>query len=69
MKNKKTNYQVTIGYRAVITVPVKADSEEEAKEKGLAEFAKSRTFGKCNLEDDNYKVQGCLNMDETWNAI
>lgn len=30
-----TNYQITIGYRAVITVDVKAKSEAEAKKKAI----------------------------------
>jgi ribosomal protein L21 len=31
----KSNYQVTIGYKAVITVDITAGSEEEAKKKAI----------------------------------
>ena len=36
-----TNYQITIGYKAVICVDVKADSEEEGKKKALEIFVKN----------------------------
>lgn len=67
---KKTDFQVTIGYKAVLTVNVKADTEEEAKTKSMKEFENYRHFGKnINIEDDNYKTQGVLNMTETWNML
>lgn len=66
----KTEYQITIGYRAVVTVTVKAESEDEAKKLGLDYFRDKRNFGaKANIEDDSYKVDGILNMDNTWNAL
>ena len=63
----KENYQITIAYKAVITVEVKT----EAKELGLKYFQQNRSFkGKhINLEDDYFKVEGVLNMDKTWNAL
>jgi len=67
-----TNYDITIGYRAVISVAVKANSEEEAKEKALDEFVKSRNKmigGKVLLNDDTFKVHGIVDMDETWNML
>jgi hypothetical protein len=67
-----TNYDITIGYRAVITVSIKANSEQEAKEKALNEFVKNRNKmigGKIELQDDNFKVSGVLDMDETWNML
>ncbi len=67
---KKTEYQVTIGYKAVLTTSVKADSEVDAKAIAMAEFENYRNFGnKIDIQDDNYKVQGVLNMTETWNML
>jgi uncharacterized protein YbjQ (UPF0145 family) len=69
----KTHYQITIGYRAIITIDVKADSEEEAKEQALKIMTTQRDKmfknGVINLQDDNYKADGVLNMDETWNKF
>lgn len=67
---KKTNYEITIGYRAVVTVEVKAESEAEAKQIGMDYFTNQRFFGsKSNIEDDTYRVDGIINMDNTWNAL
>lgn len=66
------NYQITFGYRAVITIDVKALSESEAKQVALLEMDKfkDRAYkGKVLLQDDTYKVDGILNMDETWNIL
>lgn len=69
-KSKGTEFQITIGYRAVILVTIKADNEDEAKKKALEEFEKYRHFGdKCDIQDDSFNAYGCLNMDKTWNAI
>ena len=70
----KTNYQITIGYKAVICINVKEENEEAAKETALNLFKnyKDKMFsGKSPLElqDDNFKVDGILNMDETWNMV
>lgn len=65
-----TNYQITIGYKAVITINVKADNEEEAKKKAIEQMRKSSAKMYSNsvqVQDDNYKADGILNMDETWN--
>lgn len=51
-KKNLTNYQVTIGYKAVLAVTVKAENEEEAKKKGLEEFEPYRHFDRnlgCSL--------------------
>lgn len=67
-----TNYEITIGYKAVITVDIKANSEQEAKEKAINEFVKNRDKmfrSKVDLQDDTYKVHGVLDMDETWNML
>lgn len=69
-------YELTIGYKAVIQVHLKASSEEEAKELAIQEFEKERNRWfkpsknqKCSKEDDSYKVDGVLDMDSTWNAL
>lgn len=68
------NYQVTIGYKAIIDVCVSADSEAEAKEKALEYFKSKERHKWCNskntsLVDDSFAAHGCLNMDETWNMV
>ena len=65
-----TNYQVTFGYRAILTVSVKADNEKEAKE--LATEILREQTGKLNskrthLETADFKADGVLDMDATWN--
>ena len=66
-------YQVTIGYKAVIVMTVQADSELDAREFAIDEFTKKKDkmyAGKgIELQDDNYKSDGVLNMDETWNML
>ena len=66
MKNKNTNYEITIGYKAVICVHVNAENEKEAKEIALKKFKDGNKFNKCELQDDNYKVDGICDMDATW---
>lgn len=65
------NYEITIGYKAVITVSVRAGNETNAKKIGLAEFTKNGRGSfkgkKVQLQYDNYKVDGCVDMDATWN--
>ena len=67
------NYSVTIGYTAVMSVTVKAKSEQEAKDKSLEIFLKERRKPYSNknviLEDDQIKVAGVLDMDESWNLL
>lgn len=65
------NFEVTISYKAVITVNVKAENDEEAKEIGLQKFKdleRKKWYHRqdINLQDDTYKVSGALNMSETW---
>jgi len=65
-----TNYQITIGYKAVICVHVKASDEKEAKDIAVKKFAKKKDkmFGNgIELQDDSFKADGCLDMDATWN--
>lgn len=66
------NYELTIGYRAVICASVKAENEEQAKELALKEIGKFRNGankGKLTLEDDTVSVGGVLDMDLTWNIL
>jgi hypothetical protein len=69
----KTNYQVTFGYKAIITINVKAVDEKQAKEEAteILKTERDRMFKKnnINLQDDNFKPDGILNMDETWNQL
>lgn len=67
------NFQVIIGYKSVICIDVKAENEDEAKKKALEIMGKQRdkmfTNPNVMLQDDNYKADGVLNMDETWNML
>lgn len=70
MTKKKKNYQITIGYRAVVQVDVKADSEEEAKKKAIDYFEGYRHFGnKAHIADDNYAAHGAVDYTETWDMV
>lgn len=69
-----TNYQVTIGYKAVITIDVKADSEEAARKEALEIFRdkerkKWYNTKNVNLQDDSFADYGVLDIDETWNQL
>ena len=67
------NYQVTIGYKAVITIDVKAEDEKTAKDMAVKIMGKQRDkmFTKNNfiLQDDTFRADGILNMDETWSML
>jgi hypothetical protein len=67
------NYSVTVGYKAVIDISVKANSEKEARE-----FAKSligiseKKFTKVKgveINDSSYDAHGVVDMDATWNMV
>jgi len=66
-----TNYQITIGYKAVVSVEVKAENEKEAQQKAVAIFGKQKDkiFNKngVKIQEDNFKADGCLDLDRTWN--
>lgn len=68
-----TNYQVTIGYKAVITISIKAESEIEAKKQAIDKMIKQRDKmfldKSVDLQDDTIKANGVLNLDETWNML
>lgn len=66
----KKNFQITVGYRSVINIDVKAHTEAEAEKLALeiikTEKGKMFRSGKMQLQDDRYAADGILNMDETW---
>ncbi len=68
-----TEYQVTIGYKAVINISVKAESEDDARDMATAIMSDQRDkmFKKrgVELQDDSFAAYGVLNMDETWNMV
>lgn len=68
-----TNYQVTIGYKAVINVYVAAESRELAEKLAMEIFKRKVrdkiNTGKITLEDDSYGPYGILDMDKTWNEL
>jgi hypothetical protein len=68
-----TNYQITIGYKAVVCVNLKAETEEIAKTNAIKimKTQRDKMFIRqgFDLQDDNFKADGVLNMDETWNMI
>jgi hypothetical protein len=69
----KTHYQVTVGYKAVITIDVRTTSEEEAKKMAIDILSTNRDKmfrnGAIHLQDDTFNADGILNMDETWNQL
>ena len=69
-----TNYQVTIGYKAVINIEVKADSEESARKQAIEIFKdkeRKKWYKTKNviLQDDTFGDYGVLDIDETWNNL
>jgi hypothetical protein len=68
-----TNYQVTIGYKAVISISIKAVDEDDAKEQAVEIMKKQRDkmFKRQDfeLQDDSFAAHGVLDMDETWNMV
>jgi hypothetical protein len=72
-KGMKTNYQITIGYKAVITVDVKADNQKEAEQAAIELFKKNKDkmfkSESILLQDDTYGAYGLIDMDKTWNSL
>lgn len=72
MSKQKTHYCLTVGYKAVLSINVKADSIEEAKKLGLEEMKKVQkriSNNKTDLQDDNFKIDGVVDMDASWNIL
>ena len=69
----KTNYQVSIGYRAVFQIDIKADNEEAAKKMAIEIMKERRELmlkkKGFDLADDNYDAHGCVDLDQTWNML
>jgi hypothetical protein len=66
----KTNYEVTIHFQALLSVQIKANSEEEAKEKARNLVASKGIYAKnVSVQDNELKVAGALNMDDSWNKF
>lgn len=68
-----TNYQVTICYKAIININVKADNEIEARQEAveIMKVQRDKMFRRrgFDLQDDNFKADGVLDMDATWNQF
>lgn len=64
----KTNYHVTIGYKAVATFEIKAETPEEAKNIALDKVDKKGIY-EGSVDYETVKVAGVLNMDESWNMV
>jgi lipase chaperone LimK len=67
---KKKEYQVSIGYKAVIQVTVKSEDAEKAKLDALDYFRQYEHFGnKSEILDSNFGADGVVDMDATWNMV
>lgn len=67
------NYQVTVGYKAIISIDINAENEADAKEIALHEIGIindriSKRKG-VELQDSTYGADGIVNMDKTWNMV
>lgn len=69
----KQRFQVTYSYKAVITVDVRTQNEEDAKKMADVQIQKIRSSVNrhANLEDDTWTSggNGILNMTKTWGAL
>ena len=66
----KTNYEVTIHFQTLLIVQIKANSEEEAKEKARTLVIDKGIYAKnVSVQDNELKVAGALNMDDSWNKF
>ena len=68
----KTNYDLTVGYKAVLSIKVKAGTIDEAKKIGLDEMKKMQkriSSAKIVLQDDTFKIDGVVDMDASWNIL
>lgn len=68
MSNKKTEFQVTIGYKAVVCFNVKADDAEAAK-KMILDKVREKGIYDGELQDETYSAAGILNLDDSWNMV
>lgn len=63
---KKTEYQITVGYKAIVCFTIKAENEEEAKKIILERVKEEGIYKDSELEDETYGAYGVLNLDRTW---
>lgn len=68
-KSKKTEFSVTIGYKAVIIISVKAETAEAAKLKALYIVKEHGIYTKSAILDEAYGADGIVNMDKTWKML
>lgn len=68
MKSKKANFQVTIGYRAIVTFDIKAEDAEQAKKIVLLQVKEIGIYNG-DVQDETYSAAGVLNVDESWNMV
>lgn len=68
-KKKKTQFKVTVGYKAVVCFTVKAETEEEAKKIILERVRVDGIYTGGEIQDETYGADGILNMDKTWNMV
>ncbi len=65
---KKTEFQITIGYKAVVNFIVKADDAEAAK-KMILDKVREKGIYDGELQDETYSAAGILNLDDSWNMV
>lgn len=68
-KNKKTEYRITVGYRAVVSYTVKTDDIEQAKKDILERIKVSGIYDDSDIQDETYGIYGMVDMDKTWNMV
>jgi hypothetical protein len=68
MANKKTDFQVTVGYKACVCFSIKAETEEEARKKAI-DIVRDKGIYEGDMQDEWFKVAGVLNMDDSWNMV
>lgn len=69
MKTKKTEFQITVGYKAVVNFIIKAENEDEAKKIILERIKNDGIYLDSEIQDENYAADGVLNMDRTYNEL
>lgn len=65
------NYRVTIGYKAIISIDVKAEEAAKLKAIELFKKQKDKPYKRQDmyLQDDSFNACGIENLDETWNIL
>lgn len=63
---KKTEFQVTVSYFAIVTFIVKAEDKEEAEQIVMNKINDKGIYDG-ETQHEQYSVAGTLDMDKTWN--